>query len=155
MAPFPDSSLPVLSFYPSITRAIRESWQARWDTSRVAGNKLALIKPTVERWSSSILRARHREVALARLRIGHTRLTHGHLMTRSDPHRCPSCHVPLSVVHFLVDCPRYASLRRSLFPSMQSHLHSERLSLVLAESPTFNGDTLFTFLTLSALLSEM
>ena len=91
-------SLPLQDFYPSIARTIHESWQARWDTSQSAGNKLALIKPTVERWSSS------------------TRLTHGHLMTRSDRPLCLNYPVPLSVVHFLVDCPRYASLRRSLFP---------------------------------------
>ena len=59
-----------------VPRAIRESWQARWDTSRVAGNKLALIKHTVERWSSPTLRARHSEVGLTRLRIGHTWASH-------------------------------------------------------------------------------
>ena len=131
-------SLPLQDLYPSVTRALRESWQARWDTCRAAGNKLALIKPTIDRWSTSTHRTRHREVVLARLRIGHTRLTHGHLMSRSDPPHCPHCHVPLSVVHLLVDCPRYASLRRSLFPSLLSHHPSQRLSLVLAESASFN-----------------
>ena len=92
---------------------------------------------------------------LARLRIGHTRLTHGHFMTHTDPPRCPSCHVPLSVVYFLIDCPRYASLRRSLFPSLLSHHPSRRLSLVLAESTSFNCDALFVFLTRSFLLSDL
>ena len=52
---FPSSDtffLPLQDLYPSIARAIRESWQARWDTSWAAGNKVALIKPTVDRWSS-------------------------------------------------------------------------------------------------------
>ena len=31
-----------------VARAVRESWQACWDTSRAARNKLALIKPTVD-----------------------------------------------------------------------------------------------------------
>ena len=97
----------------------------------LSGNKLALIKPTIDRWSSSTHRTRHREVVLARLRIGHTRLTHGHLMSHSDPPRCPSCHVPLSVVHFLIDCPRYASLRRSVFPTLLSHHPYRRLSFSL------------------------
>ena len=125
------------------------SWQARWDTSRAASNKLPLIKPTVERWSSSTQRARHREVVLACLLIVHTRLTHGYLMKRSDPPRFPSCYVPLSRVHFLVDCPRYASLRRSLFPSMPSHPQFDCLS------PTFDCDALFAFLMRSTLLSEL
>ena len=78
-------SLPLQDLYPSVTLAIRESWHARWDTSRAADNKVALIKPTVERWGSSTQWTRHREVLLARLRIGHTRFTHGYLMTRFDP----------------------------------------------------------------------
>ena len=69
-------TLPLQDLYPSVDRAIREFWQARWDTSRAAGNKLALIKPTVDRWSSSTQRTRHRKVILARLRIGHTWASH-------------------------------------------------------------------------------
>ena len=78
--------------------------------ARLPANKLALIKATIDRWSSSTQRTRHLELVLSRLPIGHTRVTHGPLMIRSDPPRCPSFHVPLSVVHFLIDCPRYASL---------------------------------------------
>ena len=62
-------------------------------------------KPAIERWSFSTLRARNQEVVLVCLRIGHTQLTHRHLMTHSDPFHCPSCHTSLSLVHFLVDCP--------------------------------------------------
>ena len=100
-------------------------------------------------------RARHRDVVLTRLRIGLTRLKHGHLISRSDPPYCPSCHVPIFGVHFLVDSTRYASLRRSLFPSLRSLLHSWRFSLVLAQSPTLNWDALFAFLTRSALLLRL
>ena len=77
---------------------------------------------------------------LARLRIAHTQLTHGHLMTRSDPPRCLSCHVPLSVVHLLIDCPIYASLYRSLFPSMQS-LSTLGISLSFSPSPQLSTAT--------------
>ena len=56
-------SLPLQDLYPSVARALRESWQA-------------LIKPTVDRWSSSAQRTRHREVVFARLRIGHTWASH-------------------------------------------------------------------------------
>ena len=142
-------SLTFQDLYPSTTRAIRESWQDRWD-------KLALIKSTVERCSSSTLWARHREVVLTRLRIDHTRLTHGHLMTSSDPPRCPSCHVPFSLVHFLINCPRYASLHCSLvsflaiLPSLTASL-----SLVLTESISFNYNALFAFLMRSSLLSNL
>ena len=111
----------------------------------------AQIKPAVERWSSSTQWVRHREVFLANLRIGHTRVTYGHLMACSDSPLCPSCHVPPSVVHILVDYPKYASLHRPLFLSLRSLPCSEHLSLVLAESPTLNCDALFTFVSRSAL----
>ena len=50
-------------------------------------------------------------------------------MSHSDPPRCTCCPVPLSVVHLLINCPRYASLRQSLFPTLVSHHFSRRLSL--------------------------
>ena len=59
---------------------------------------------------------RHQEVVLARLRVGHTLLTHGHLMAHSDPPRCLSCHARFSVLYILVDCPMFASFRRPLLP---------------------------------------
>ena len=122
-------------FKTSILRSHKQSASL----GKPAGNKLALIKPTVDRWSSSIQRTRHR--------IGHT-------LTCSDPPHCPSCYV-LSVVHLLVDCPRYASLHRSLFPSIQSRHPSWLLSLVLTDSPSFNCNGLFTFLMCSTLLSDL
>ena len=38
------------------------------------------IKPCIEEWESAHNSSRQYEVKLSRLRIGHTRLTHGHLM---------------------------------------------------------------------------
>ena len=115
---------------PSIARAIRASWQARWDISRATGNKLTQLKPTVERWSSSIHRIRHWEVVLAHLRIDHTRLTHGYLLACSNPPRCPSCHIPFSVVHILVGCPSpFSLLAFSVFLSSSLNCFELRRSI--------------------------
>ena len=79
--PRPDTlSLPFQDFYPSTARAIIASSQTRWDTTRSACNRLAQIKPTIEEWGFPTQQVYHREVVLARLRIDHPRLTHGHLM---------------------------------------------------------------------------
>ena len=94
-------SLSLQDLYPSIARTIRESWQTRWD------NKLALIKPAVERWSSSTQRVRHQEVVLPVL----------HMDVSWHAPTLPN--VPLSVVHFLDNYRRYTSLRRSSLPSLR------------------------------------
>jgi hypothetical protein len=68
----------------------------------------------VHAWGSSSRPVRRDEVVVARLRIGHTRLTHGHLLSGSPPPVCATCDVHLSVRHILVDCPRYAVQRDRL-----------------------------------------
>ena len=43
-------------------------------------------------------------------RIGHTRLTHGYLMTKGRPPEC--CGTELTVEHILTKCKKYEELRR-------------------------------------------
>ena len=43
-------------------------------------NKLHYIKPCIEEWESAHNRCRQYEVKL----VGHTRLTHGHLMSKNN-----------------------------------------------------------------------
>ncbi|MPD03875.1 hypothetical protein E2C01_099531 [Portunus trituberculatus] len=64
-------------------------------------NKLHAIKPTVLPWPLSTHRNRRWETALARLRLGHTDLTHGthgHLVRREPPPVCPRCHCALTYI---------------------------------------------------------
>ena len=74
---------------------------------------------------------RRLEVSLSRLRIGHTRLTHGHLMAREVPSICGRCLVRLSVFHVLIECPAYYVPRNRFFPSLTSVPPHERLSFLL------------------------
>ena len=69
---------PYKDYYPIIKKSVVSKWQQKWIT--VNYNKLRTIKYTVKSWSSSTHKVRNMEVLLTRLRIGHTRLTHGHLM---------------------------------------------------------------------------
>ena len=51
---------------------------------------------------------------LTRLRIGHTRLTHGFLLTSGDERQVPFCHTCRSTVtvkHVLVDCLNFSQER--------------------------------------------
>lgn len=48
---------------------------------------------------------------LRRLRIGHTSLTHRHLLNKENPPVCETCNIAVTVKHVLVDCPGYKQER--------------------------------------------
>ena len=87
------------------SRVRRNEWQ------NTDGNKLRVIKNSISVWPSSQQRVRKDEVVLARLRIGHTLLTHGYLMEGGRMPYCGDCLVPLSIKHVLVECPSYRDER--------------------------------------------
>ena len=102
-----------------IKRNIMERWQNRWNhiddntAHGNQGNKLRKIKPLVKAWTYVPGGNRKYEVKLARLCIGHTRLTHGHFGGR--PPDCPSCGVsPLTSKHLLTDCQTTLPMRNLL-----------------------------------------
>jgi hypothetical protein len=105
-------------------RALLSSWQDEWDNPQE--NRLRMVKPSVQVWQSSFGIVRKKEVSLTRLRIGHTRVTHGHLLPGEAAPVCRNCGVPLTVSQILVYCPRYGEARHI------SHLHGA-LSDVLGD----------------------
>ncbi|GFT03505.1 RNase H domain-containing protein [Trichonephila clavipes] len=70
---------------------------------------------------------RRTDVKLTRLRIGHTRFTHRHLLFGERAPECPSCHVSYTVHHILIDCPVFNNYRITFFNS--SHLTLPDLGL--------------------------
>ncbi|KAL1446988.1 hypothetical protein WDU94_012244 [Cyamophila willieti] len=95
---------------PFIKSLVKNDWQNSW--GNVANNKLKTIKPLIEPWDTSNQEKRILEIVLTRMRIGHTRLTHNFLFSRSDPPTC-ECGVPLTAQHIL-SCPRFDNIRSSL-----------------------------------------
>lgn len=141
-------------YTPLIKSCIRSQWQNSWNGVPRA-NKLLSIKPQIGHWASSFHRARHKEVILARLRIGHTRITHDHLMAKKPPPQCAPCDTPLTVSHILSECPTYSVLRLRHFPRIHLTPPSERLQAILAESPSFSAEAIFSFLSASKLLPRI
>ncbi|GFT17209.1 uncharacterized protein TNCV_4739151 [Trichonephila clavipes] len=80
---------------------IHRVWQEIWDQQVL--NKLHSIHPSTSHWAA--LPVRRHDVRLTRLRIGHTRFTHRHLLLGENAPECPSSKVPYSVCHILIDCP--------------------------------------------------
>ena len=62
------------------------------------------------------------EISLCRLRIGHTKLTHGHLMVGMQANHCDVCDVPISVEHLICTCPQYTAPRIRYFGRDQPNI---------------------------------
>ncbi|KAI5715377.1 hypothetical protein M8J77_015106 [Diaphorina citri] len=98
---------------PFIASLMKTEWQNQWNNVP-STNKLKSIRPYIKHWNTSNQDRRIKEVILTRMRIGHTRLTHNHLFTKSAPPIC-QCGAPLSVRHIL-SCHRHDHIRSSLHP---------------------------------------
>ncbi|GFW77522.1 RNase H domain-containing protein [Trichonephila clavipes] len=118
----------------SIQHYIHHIWQETWDQQII--NKLHSIQPSTAHCAAVPVR-RH-DVRLTRLRIGHTRLTHRHLLLGESPPVCDFCQCDLSILHILIECPKYSSRRNTFFKTNLSTLTD-----LVGETPHPN---LFAFL---------
>jgi len=110
----PVSSLTVPhSDYKSLIRlqAIRQ-WQLRWNCE--TENKLHSTEPRVNVINMFRL-PRQDEIIIHRLRIGHTYLTHGHLLRGEAHPRCLACQVDLTVAHVLLHYVSFTNTRDNCF----------------------------------------
>jgi len=93
--------IPYSDFKPHIWKYVFSLWQTQWD-SRVL-NKLHSIQPVLNVKSPCRATCRRDEVVLTKCRIGHTRLTHSHLMEKEPPPECINpCQCPMTVKHILL-----------------------------------------------------
>ena len=101
--------IPFSNFKPSINKYILDQWQTSWNKS--IGNKLLEIKPTIGEHQSVVRNIRKEEVALARLHLGHTRVTRSYLLLGEEQPQCLGCDAPVTVSHFLLECGDFAQTR--------------------------------------------
>ncbi|GFU04143.1 RNase H domain-containing protein [Trichonephila clavipes] len=94
-----------------IQHRIDNSWQESWNLQ--TNNKLHCVKPVIG--ALPLMPMRRTDVKLTRLRIGHTRFTHRHLLLGENAPECPSCKVPYSVYHILIECPVFSHHRITFF----------------------------------------
>ena len=137
-------AVPFSDYFPPFRTYLYNRWQSFW--CELSRNKLRTVKPNISPWLHPEHKNRHWETVLARLRIGHTRLTHSYLMTRSSPTLCSTCQSPLSVSHILLTCPKYISARTTAFPHLTSLLRPPNLKDILKESQHFHPDNIISFL---------
>jgi len=111
------SKLPATDLYPSISQYCSSELQVSWDSC--ISNKLHAIIPVV---GSNVMKKslnRRDSSVLNRVQLGHTRLTHSHLLCGEPSPVCSVCQIPLTVQHFMLDCPQFTVKRhyRSHAPS--------------------------------------
>ncbi|GFT03178.1 probable RNA-directed DNA polymerase from transposon X-element [Trichonephila clavipes] len=105
------ASVPLSDMKRVIMHHIFKIWQESW--SQQLDNKLHSVKPVIGAWP--VMPMRRTDVKLTRLRIGHTRFTHRHLLFGERAPECPSCHVSYTVHHILIDCPVFNHHRITFF----------------------------------------
>ena len=80
---------------------------------RSGQSKLFITKPSLGEWLPPLQTNRREEIILARLRIGHTYVTHSYLL-EGEP-KCIACNEPLTVKHILLDCVDHTPARQKYF----------------------------------------
>ncbi|GFW57281.1 putative RNA-directed DNA polymerase from transposon X-element [Trichonephila clavipes] len=78
-------AVPLMDMKRVIMHHIFKLWQESW--SQQLDNKLHSVKPVIGAWP--VMPMRRTDVKLTRLRIGHTRFTHRHLLLGKDAPACP------------------------------------------------------------------
>ncbi|GBO13458.1 hypothetical protein AVEN_248925-1 [Araneus ventricosus] len=106
-----DNSTPLQDFKRYINLALHSRWENHWNSQSM--NKLRSIKPVVETWPT--LTNRKADTIITRLRVGHTRYTHRHLLMGEQASMCTQCNCIMSVLHILSECPNFNSLRLRYF----------------------------------------
>ena len=94
---------------PLVNSYIQQLVQTKWDVA-VHGRDLYLLKPTLGPPKKFQYLTRAEEVVITRLRIGHTKATKAHILSRGPPTMCHHCGQTLTIDHMLLEC---AVLRES------------------------------------------
>lgn len=122
---FATQSIPRSDFKSIIKRKVYAKWKQEWE--QVQNNKYRSIAVKPGPLPCAYSGNRQWERTLARLRMGHSHLTHGHLMSRDAPPECDHCGDQLTIKHVLSECDNLSHLRYIYFnqryPSMNDILN--------------------------------
>jgi hypothetical protein len=112
LLPISNLSVPHSDFCSLIGSHSVKQWQESWNSETL--NKLHAIDPKVNVFNLYRL-PRRDEIIVHQLRIGHSFLTHDHLLRGETFPRCSACDVELTVEHILLHCVSFAISRGHYF----------------------------------------
>ncbi|XP_031338199.1 uncharacterized protein LOC116167099 [Photinus pyralis] len=87
---------------------IRQFWMTQWFADE---SFFSQIKVGVNTWKIPRELSRREQVALTRLRLGHSNITSSHLLLGAPSPLCVECNEPLNVTHMLLTCGINENLR--------------------------------------------
>ena len=85
---------------PLVNSYIKQKVQTKWDVS-IHGSDLYLVKTTLRPPQNSNT---WQELIITRLRIGHTKATKSHILSRGPPTTCQHYGQTLNIEHMLLEC---------------------------------------------------
>ena len=99
----PLASVHYTDMKPLVNSYIQKLVQTKWDVP-VHGKDFYLVKPTLGPPNKFQHLTRAEEVVITRLRIGHTKATKSHILSRVPPTGCHHCGQTLTIDHMLLEC---------------------------------------------------
>ncbi|GBM36520.1 hypothetical protein AVEN_45999-1 [Araneus ventricosus] len=129
-----EAFVPLADALQAVKLSQHRVWQRIWDGQ--SNNKFYKIQPSIKGFGN--LTVRKHDVILTRLRVGHTFLTHRHLLHSDPAPICNGCNCILSVEHILCQC-------KDFYSRGQAHFGAHIIDLIdiLGTNPCVN---VFTFL---------
>ena len=131
-----------------LKQQVANKWKEGW-LSRV-NNKLLGVDSKIGKKDFSGFDNRIEEIKYTRLRLGHTKITHKFRLLGETQPECDVCNCPLTVNHFLVECPKYEIIRIHCFGN-----HEIKLSEILQRGCSKKIKKVLSFLRYTHLLSEI
>ena len=104
-----------------------EKWDKIW-----RDQKASILHKKIEHVNNLKLNSklsRREQVIISRIRTGHCKLRHLHLLTNNTPPICPICSIPNTIQHLIVECPQFSQER-------QKYLQGTNFDSIL-DSPTY------------------
>ena len=95
-----------------INNLLQEEWQKEWESESNMNNKLKRILPKLNENHTPKGMTRRDGSICARLRIGHSYLTHCYILKGEPQPFCVSCNEALTINHLLANCAEFSDIRR-------------------------------------------
>ncbi|XP_076620013.1 uncharacterized protein LOC143341179 [Colletes latitarsis] len=117
-----DNSTHLETLLSTLKDKIKDSWNKEW--SALAKPRTKLIKNNFFEKSITWKLPRPDQVIVSRIIIGHTKLTHQHLLHKADPPICETCKDLLTIEHIIIHCRKYIPIRQrhNIKPTLKDNL---------------------------------
>jgi hypothetical protein len=90
----------------------KAKWKQSWNDDDNIHNKYRQIKQDITDWQDLKTLTREESIKITRLRLGHTRYTHEHLLKRENPQLC-TCGSTATVKHIMEECTQTTQERQN------------------------------------------